>query len=309
MRQFLNKYHPLAGRILFWNVLMLVFVKLVFPQSAFQLASIVDSIPVFDSREIITVTNEARNSQNLHPLKANSKLDLAASQKLNHMATEEYFAHVSPKGISPWFWIKNNQYQYSVAGENLAIGFFTPEETLAAWLNSPSHRANILNAKYQEIGVAVKGVKIGNREGILVVQMFGTQIAQPAQPVAVSLPIPSPSITPTAVLQVAVNTPPISASETRGEITTNNIVSTDTEIEPVNITEVKFVNATSITKWSKILNNLFSAYTLILAIIALFAFVTNRNRNLALKTSLNFILFLIAVLLPTYQLTFTGLIL
>ena len=306
-----DKYHPLAGRILFWNVLMLVFVKLVFPQSAFQLASIINSIPVFDSREIIITTNEARSSQNLPPLKANTKLDLAASEKLNHMASKEYFAHVSPDGVTPWFWIKDNQYQYSVAGENLAIGFFTPDETVKAWLNSPSHRANILNSKYQDIGVAVQAVKIGNREGLLVVQMFGTQNIQADQPspqVAVSFPVPIPTI-PTPILQLALATPS-QTPETRGELTVGNLISTDTSIEPVNNPiSVTYTNAKTISTWSKRLNNVFSTYAFVVAMFALLAFyLSERNRNSALKTSINFAIFLLAIFLPIYQLSFTGLI-
>ena len=71
---------------------MLIFIKLVLPQSAFQFATLVGSIPTFDSREIIRLTNEARSANQLAPLSANSYLDIAAEEKLNDMAVQEYFA-------------------------------------------------------------------------------------------------------------------------------------------------------------------------------------------------------------------------
>src|SRR3989344_4808146 len=95
--------HPLGGRIIFWNFVLLLLIKVVLPQSAFQSASLLGLMPTFDSREVIEFTNQARTANNLPSLKPNSKLDLAASEKLNDMATKEYFAHNSPSGVTPWY--------------------------------------------------------------------------------------------------------------------------------------------------------------------------------------------------------------
>jgi hypothetical protein len=267
-------------------------------------------MPTFDSREVIVSTNQARTSNNLPSLKANSKLDFAASQKLNDMAIKEYFAHNSPSGITPWYWIESSEYKYSVAGENLAIGFFTAEDTVKAWLNSPSHRANILNSQYQEMGVAVKGVEINGREGILVVQMFGKPSNQTVAIVKTPIPAPlvssKPTISPQATPQLAINQP-----QTQGEsISLAQNISTDTEIEPVQESIVmKFENAEKITDVYNRFNNGFSAYTLLIAIGTLVAFsFVERGKKMAYKMALNFALFALAIVIPASQISLTGLI-
>ncbi len=306
MTQTLRKYfHPFIGRILFWNAILLVLVKVVLPHSALQLASIIDTIPVFDSREIINLTNEVRTAQSLAPLIANSKLDLAASEKLTDMAEKEYFAHTSPDGTTPWFWMKKNQYQYSVAGENLAIGFFTADETVKAWLNSPSHKANILNSKYREIGVAAKAVQIGDRKGILVVQMFGLPASLVISTAVSVTPKPTPP-------HVAIVTPkPITTaqSQTQGA-TIENSVSTDIVATSV-ITPIKvaFESPENIIKLSGILNNTYMAYALLVAMLsALTFFLFERNRSTAFKVAFNFALFILAIVVPVSQISFQGLI-
>ena len=308
MVQFLEKYfHQHIGRILFWNVVMLVFVKIIIPQSVFQVASIIDNIPVFDSREVISITNDSRISEHLQPLKANSELDIAASEKLNDMAIKEYFAHTSPEGVTPWFWIKKSQYSYSTAGENLAIGFFTAKETVQAWLNSPSHRANIMNPKYQDIGVAVKGVQIGNQKGILVVQMFGLSAVQAVPPTTVVLsknPNPVPTSTPR--LAVLTPTPTIPTPQAQGEST----VSTDTSIATVESPiPVKFEDTENITKWSYRLNSVYTTYALLVALLSMITFfLFERSRLTAMRMVFNFALFALALIIPIAQISFKGFI-
>jgi hypothetical protein len=298
-----NHLHPLGGRIIFWNFVLLLLIKFVLPQSAFQSASLLGLMPTFDSRGVIESTNEARAINNLPALKPNSKLDSAASEKLNDMATKEYFAHNSPSGVTPWYWIQTSEYKYSVAGENLAIGFFTAEDTVKAWLESPSHRANILNTQYQEIGVAVKGVEINGREGILVVQMFG----KPSNQAVAITKTPAPTKTP----QLALNSPQPTRAipQTQGEsITLTQDISTDKEIKPVTepIT-IKFENAERITNRYNRFNNGFSVYTLLLAIgtFAAFNFV-QRSKQMAYKMALNFALFALAIFIPASSISLAG---
>ena len=321
MTKLIHRYfHPLSGRLVFWNVLLLIFIKLVLPQSAFQFATLVGSIPTFDSREIIRLTNEARSINQLMPLSANSHLDLAAEEKLNDMAVQEYFAHVSPSGVTPWFWIQKAQYRYKVAGENLAIGFTNSQDTLNAWLNSPSHKANILNSQYRDIGVAVKGVKIGSTTGILVVQMFGssTQTTKPpARVVAISNP--TPSITPKS--SPILITPTVS-SQTKGEIiiepelTTkeleinNQRISTDIQIPAVTEpSRVQFQDNENTKKLTEAVNNTFIIYSSIFALLSIIAFfVLEKNRHMALKMSLHAAIFILAVLVPVAEVTLRALI-
>ena len=168
-----NNYEPklLKGRFLFWVLIFLVSLKLLilpvffsFPQNIF--------FAELSKEMIIQLINEARAEQNAPPLEVNSVLDNAASLKANHMIANEYFAHESPSGITPWYWFQKAGYDYQAAGENLAIGFIDSEEVYGAWYDSLSHRANILNPKYTETGLAiVKGVFEG-RETYVLVQTF-----------------------------------------------------------------------------------------------------------------------------------------
>lgn len=119
--------------------------------------------------------NQTRKAMGLPALLKNSKLDYAAQMKAENMIANNYFAHTSPSGITPWFWFSKAGYDYKHAGENLAIGFYESEEVYIAWLNSSSHKANIINPKYTEVGTAVLS-GFGPNNAIIVVQEFGSPI-------------------------------------------------------------------------------------------------------------------------------------
>lgn len=134
--------------------------------------------------KIISETNLQRQlNGNLPALKENVKLDAAASAKANDMFSKQYFEHVSPTGTDPGKLVQNYGYDYIVAGENLILGNFASEkEVVQDWMNSPGHRANILNNRYTEIGVAVvKGTYKGETVWIGV-QEFGLPLATCSQP-------------------------------------------------------------------------------------------------------------------------------
>ena len=112
--------------------------------------------------------------QGLPILMHNSVLDQSAMMKAQDMLANNYFAHNRPSdGTTPWEWFKAAGYNYTFAGENLAMNFSEAEEAMSAWLASPSHKANIMNANYDEIGIAVVVGKIDGRQTTLVVQHFG----------------------------------------------------------------------------------------------------------------------------------------
>ena len=131
--------------------------------------------------QIISLTNAERQSRGLAPLKLNSDLSQAAQAKAGDMFARDYWAHVSPVGTQPWYFITQAGYTYRYAAENLARDFSDPASIVAAWVTSPSHRENLFSSKYQDIGVAVVDGKLGGRETTLVVQMFGTPLT--SQPV------------------------------------------------------------------------------------------------------------------------------
>jgi len=84
-----------------------------------------------------------------------------------------YFAHYIPGEKTPWQWLETNRYPYKTAGENLARGFQKPEEVLTAWLNSPSHRKNLLNPDFRDIGLAVVPYRTGEKNSCLIVEIVG----------------------------------------------------------------------------------------------------------------------------------------
>lgn len=128
------------------------------------------------AQKVLDQTNSERQKVGLAPLKYNETLSESATKKAQDMFSKNYWAHTSPDGTSPWDFFKTVGYQYSVAGENLARDFYDTDSLLKAWMNSPTHRANIVNGKYQEIGIGVVDGVLGGVKTTLVVQHFGTPI-------------------------------------------------------------------------------------------------------------------------------------
>jgi hypothetical protein len=127
---------------------------------------------------LVDLTNEERQDNNLGYLQRNPLLDLAAQQKARHMAENSYFAHNSPDGLTPWYWFYQTGYQFQAAGENLAVNFSDSDQVVRAWMESPGHRANILNGGFTEIGMAMAEGEYNGKRTIFVVQLFGTPMAE-----------------------------------------------------------------------------------------------------------------------------------
>ncbi len=126
-----------------------------------------------NQQTIITLTNQQRLANGIGAVAENSLLDQAAAKKAADMFASNYWAHVSPSGTTPWFFFDQVGYKYFYAGENLARDFDSSTGVIAGWMNSPSHRDNLLSANYTEMGVAVvNGFMLGH-DTTLVVQLFG----------------------------------------------------------------------------------------------------------------------------------------
>lgn len=127
-----------------------------------------------DTAKVVDLTNSQRLNAGLEIVKLNSALSQAALAKASDMFANNYWAHVSPTGTEPWSFITNSGYKYQHAGENLARDFSNPNDIVAAWMNSPTHKKNLLDSRYRDIGVAVLDGYINGVETTIVVQMFGT---------------------------------------------------------------------------------------------------------------------------------------
>ncbi len=174
-----NNYRPkfLESKFLFYYLLFLLILKFITVSYLICLPKTIFFADI-SSTSLIKLTNQGREALGFSPLTENSQLDKAASLKAQDMIAQDYFAHQSPEGKLPWYWIKSANYDYQYAGENLAIGFLDSEEVYQAWNNSPSHKANLFNPNYQDIGITVlKGDFQGN-ETYVVVQLFGAPKAK-----------------------------------------------------------------------------------------------------------------------------------
>jgi uncharacterized protein YkwD/uncharacterized protein YukE len=127
---------------------------------------------------IVQYTNVERLKVGLGSLKINSKLSNAAGNKLQDIFKQQYFEHLSPSGVGVSDLAKQSAYEYVVVGENLALGSFGSNQALlAAWMASPGHKANIIDPRYQDIGVAVgRGMFQGSMQWVAV-QHFGKPLA------------------------------------------------------------------------------------------------------------------------------------
>lgn len=163
--------------------------------------------------EVIRLTNVQRQTNGLSSVTENPTLDSAALAKGNDMLAKGYWAHFAPDGTSPWSFFLKFGYRYKYAGENLARDFQDAPGAVNAWMNSPSHKENILNPNYREIGIGVVEGSLAGVDTTIIVQFFGTQLnAAPvvsvvqAQGVATILPSPKPAAVP-AVAQTPSPTP------------------------------------------------------------------------------------------------------
>jgi uncharacterized protein YkwD len=105
--------------------------------------------------QVLSIVNTERAKAGCQPLAFNARLRTAAFKHSADMAARDYFSHDTPDGVSFATRITNEGYRWSNAAENIAKGQRTPEDVMTAWMNSPGHRANILNCATKSIGAGV----------------------------------------------------------------------------------------------------------------------------------------------------------
>jgi uncharacterized protein YkwD len=108
----------------------------------------------YSAQTLLADTNVNRAQDGEPALTLDPELTAAAQAKAEDLVTKDYWAHNSPAGKTPWDFITQAGYQYQKAGENLAYGFSDADSAEVGWMNSPEHKANILDADYQNVGFA-----------------------------------------------------------------------------------------------------------------------------------------------------------
>lgn len=158
--------------------------------------------------DLLSATNTQRAQNGQAALKLNSELNQAAQAKANDMVARNYWSHVTPDGKQPWYFFDQAGYVYQKAGENLAYGFATSSDTITGWMNSPSHRENLLDSAFIDVGFGFANNPNYQNSGpeTIVVAEYGepqvksaqTTAPAPTKPAATQPTTPTPTPTPAA---------------------------------------------------------------------------------------------------------------
>lgn len=210
------------AKLIHWEIILATVVVLVFGNKYFfnKKPQVLGFASQISTKEVIRLTNVKRGESNLSAVTENTLLDAAAKQKGLDMLSKGYWAHVAPDGTQPWDFFKKVNYKYKYAGENLARDFSSASTAVDAWMASPSHRENMLNPKYKDIGVAVVDGSLAGQDATIIVQLFGTLAAdRPQVPVASAKeetaiktepePIPVPEVASVATTNVLETPKPV----------------------------------------------------------------------------------------------------
>jgi hypothetical protein len=223
------KPHLLRWRAIGFLCLMMVVAEAVlfFGPSYFDMRS--KQFGIIIANALVDGTNSNRVANDLPALTVNPLLQEAAQEKANDMSKNSYFAHTSPAGITPWYWFENVGYDFSYAGENLAVNFTDSQDVTNAWMNSPEHRANILNVNFTDIGIAMATGTYEGQPATYVVELFGTPAiapvaiavppakAKPANAVVAAKPKPAPAVVAVAPTSVPMPAPIVLAQATNSQ--------------------------------------------------------------------------------------------
>lgn len=121
-------------------------------------------------------SNQVRTKNGQSQLHLNEQLNAAAQAKAQDMVDQDYWSHITPDRRTPWTFIDAAGYNYQKAGENLAYGFTDSDDVIKGWLNSPTHKANMLDSNYQEVGfgIATSDNFQGKGPETVIVALYGT---------------------------------------------------------------------------------------------------------------------------------------
>jgi hypothetical protein len=176
-----HKPHILRVQSVAFVLIIALVVESVFLYGSSMLAPRSRLFGVILTNALVDETNQNRVANGLSPLTVDPLLQAAAQDKADDMVANNYFAHTSPTGLTPWYWFEKVGYGFTYAGENLAVNFSDSQDVTNAWMNSPEHRANILNGDFTNIGMATAQGTFEGKPAVYVVELFGTP-TPPAPP-------------------------------------------------------------------------------------------------------------------------------
>lgn len=174
-----NQYRPLAIRRFGLMLVLAVAIGLQFGYNFTQTGSVLGRVINITDNGLLASTNEERAKAGLPALKISNRLSQAANQKAKDIIANQYWDHVSPDGVEPWDWVQQTGYSYEVAGENLAKNFTTAGGVVSGWMNSTSHRENMLNPSYTEVGFANVNGELHGRPATITVALYAKPATSP----------------------------------------------------------------------------------------------------------------------------------
>ena len=218
------------------------------------------------SNSLVNATNQKRAAAGVGALTYNDKLTKAAQNKANDMATRDYWSHNTPEGTAPRIFITNAGYIYSIAGENLAFGYRITNTNPATneigvmdgWMASPSHKENLLNSRFTEVGFGIANAPSYQNLGqqTIVVAMYASPLATTPAPAVVkpATTAATPATTPTTT-----STTP--AAETQATADQNDSTKSSSTTTPPTLTpepkSVSRIEATTNKSMPWLLSTLF----------------------------------------------------
>lgn len=329
-----DKEHEHFSHKLMHNFMLFLFLLIIVVQIGFLVNIFVN----FDKSKFLAsvlpgvltmLTNEQRAQNNVSVLIKNDLLEKAAKLKAEDMAFRGYFSHNSPDGKTPWYWLEQVGYDYKYAGENLAVNFFESKDVADAWMNSPSHRANIVKKEYTEIGIATASGIYQGQNSVFVVQFFGTpkivtpltnttitkepskMVSSPTKPTP--KPAATPKSTPTKTEPKVVATPPVEetqekervlSSETDTTVTSSGILATVKDTKEYSNVKL-FINKI-LTSPKNFIDNLYTGILLfVVALLFLVLVLSERKHPVILARGLGLVSVILFLLFVNIQISNT----
>lgn len=223
-----NNFHPRFFHVEIFSIFLILVVALQIFVYSGTATRIISAFPAFSNIAAVlpamlaAETNQYRLAQNTTPLKNSELLTVAAELKAQDMLKRGYFSHVDPDGNMPWKWFEQVGYQYSYAGENLAVDFVDSKDVTEAWIHSLTHRANLVNKDFSEIGIGTAQGVFEGKNTTFVVQFLAKPVNRASVPVALTATTPKRATSTLAIAKIVTAT----SSFTTTTTTTSSLVAT-----------------------------------------------------------------------------------
>ncbi len=222
-----HKPHFWRKEVIVLLLVLIILSELAFLGQVFFISRKGDFLAAILPNAVVLITNQKREEVGARILVPNTLLQKAAELKAEDMAKKGYFSHTTPEGRNSWYWLEQVGYDYVYAGENLAVNFSDSSDLTEAWMNSPTHRENIVKPNFTEIGIGMATGTYKGRETVFVAQFFGSQREKPVK-VAVPAVKPTPLATKkpvvaTSTKEIATATP-VQIASVKGESTEKSAV-------------------------------------------------------------------------------------